>query len=72
MQRTSISPRAAQPYVRAMLEVDVRPILPLVQAPTLILRRRDVQSLPVEQSRYLAEHIHGAKLVELPVSGVKC
>jgi class 3 adenylate cyclase len=66
MQRTSVSPRAAQPYVRAMLEVDVRPILPLVQAPTLILHRRDVQSLPVEQGRYLAEHIHGARMVELP------
>jgi class 3 adenylate cyclase len=66
MQRTSVSPRAAQPYVRAMLEVDVRPILPLVQAPTLILHRRDIQSLPVEQGRYLAEHIHGARMVELP------
>ena len=49
MQRTSVGHEAAQPYVRAMLEVDVRPILPLVQAPTLILHRRDVQSLPVEQ-----------------------
>jgi class 3 adenylate cyclase len=65
-QRTSLSPRAAQPYVRGMMEVDVRPILPLVQAPTLILRRRDVQSLPVEQGRYLAEHIPEARLVELP------
>ena len=65
-QRTSLSPRAAQPYVRGMMEVDVRPILPLVQAPTLILHRRDVQSLPVEQGRYLAEHIPEARLVELP------
>jgi class 3 adenylate cyclase len=65
-QRTSLSPRAAQPYVRAMLEVDVRPILPLVQAPTLILHRRDVQSLSVEQGRYLAEHIPEARLVLLP------
>jgi class 3 adenylate cyclase len=66
VQRTSVSPRAAQPYVRAMLEVDVRPVLPLVQAPTLVLHRRDVQVLSVEQGRYLAEHIRGAKLVELP------
>ena len=65
-QRTSLSPRAAQPYLRAMMDVDVRPILPLVQAPTLILHRRDVQSLPVEQGRYLAEHIPEARLVELP------
>jgi class 3 adenylate cyclase len=65
-QRTSLSPRAAQPYLRAMLDVDVRSILPLVQAPTLILHRRDVQSFSVEQGRYLAEHIPEARLVELP------
>ena len=65
-QRTSLSPRAAQPYLRAMMDVDVRPILPLVQAPTLILHRRDVQSFSVEQGRYLAEHIPEARLVELP------
>ena len=65
-QRTSLNPRAAQPYLRAMMDVDVRSILPLVQAPTLILHRRDVQSFSVEEGRYLAEHIPQAKLVELP------
>jgi class 3 adenylate cyclase len=65
-QRTSLNPRAAQPYLRAMMDVDVRSILPLVQAPTLILHRRDVQSFSVEQGHYLAEHIPQAKLVELP------
>jgi class 3 adenylate cyclase len=65
-QRTSLNPRAAQPYLRAMMDVDVRPILPLVQAPTLILHRRDVQSFSVEEGRYLAEHIPEARLVELP------
>jgi hypothetical protein len=39
-QRASVSPRAAQAFLRAMAEVDVRPVLPLVQAPTLILHRR--------------------------------
>jgi class 3 adenylate cyclase len=65
-QRTSLNPRAAQPYLRAMMDVDVRSILPLVQAPTLILHRRDVQSFSVEQGHYLAEHIPEARLVELP------
>jgi class 3 adenylate cyclase len=65
-QRTSVSPRAAEPFIRGRMDLDVRPILPLVQAPTLILHRRDVQFLSVEQGRYLAEHIPGAKLVELP------
>jgi pimeloyl-ACP methyl ester carboxylesterase len=65
-QRTSLNPRAAQPYLRAMMDVDVRSILPLVQAPTLILHPRDVQSFSVEQGRYLAEHIPEVRLVELP------
>jgi class 3 adenylate cyclase len=66
LQRASASPRAVQPLLRAAFEVDVRPLLPLVQAPTLVLHRRDDQILPVEHGRYLAEHIPGAKLVELP------
>jgi pimeloyl-ACP methyl ester carboxylesterase len=41
-------------------------ILPLIQAPTLILHRRDCQLVPVAHGRYLAERIPGARLVELP------
>jgi len=43
--------------LRASLEVDARPILPLVHAPTLVLHRRDVHFIPIEHARYLAEHI---------------
>jgi class 3 adenylate cyclase len=68
MVRAGASPKAAQKLVRAMLEVDVRPVLPLIQAPTLVLHRRDAQLIPIEHGRYLADHIPGAKLVEL--SGV--
>jgi hypothetical protein len=42
------------------------PILPLIQAPTLVLAHREFQQLPVEHGRYLGEHIAGARLVELP------
>jgi class 3 adenylate cyclase len=66
LQRASASPRAVQPLLRAAFQVDVRPLLSLVQAPTLVLHRQDDQILPVEHGRYLAEHIPGAKLVELP------
>jgi class 3 adenylate cyclase len=65
-QRTAASPRAVQAFLRALLQVDARPILPLIQAPTLILHRRDVQLVPIQHARYLAEHIPGAKLFELP------
>jgi class 3 adenylate cyclase len=66
MQRAMASPKAAQPFWRSMLEVDVRTVLPLIQVPTLVLHRREVQLLPIEHGRYLAEHIPDAKLVELP------
>jgi pimeloyl-ACP methyl ester carboxylesterase/class 3 adenylate cyclase len=68
MVRAGASPKAAQKLVRAMLEVDVRPVLPLIQAPTLVLHRRDAQLIPIGHGRYLADHIPGANLVEL--SGV--
>jgi pimeloyl-ACP methyl ester carboxylesterase len=46
MVRAGASPRAAQMLVRAMLEADVRSVLPLIQAPTLVLHRRDAQLIP--------------------------
>jgi hypothetical protein len=49
-----------------MFEVDARPILPLIHAPTLVLHRRNVEFAPIQHGRYLAEHIPGASLIELP------
>jgi pimeloyl-ACP methyl ester carboxylesterase len=63
-QRTIASPRTVQAFLRINFEMDARPILPLIQAPTLILHRRDFQFLPIAHGRYLAEHIPGATLVE--------
>jgi class 3 adenylate cyclase len=62
--------RATPPAARAMdlcqLYVDVRAVLPLITTPTLVLHRVDDPFLPVAHARYLADHIAGAKLVELP------
>ena len=69
-QRASASPRVALLLLRALAEVDVRPVLPLVQAPTLVLHRRGFSLIPIEHGRYLAEHIAGARLVALPGSDV--
>jgi class 3 adenylate cyclase len=66
LQRAMASPRVVQASARTMLEVDVRSILPQVQAPTLVLHHRDLQVLPAAHGRYLAEHIGTARLVELP------
>jgi len=66
VQRSIASPRTVHVFLRAMFEVDVRSLLPLVQAPTLVLHRRDFRLLPIEHGRYLAEHIPDARLVVLP------
>jgi class 3 adenylate cyclase/pimeloyl-ACP methyl ester carboxylesterase len=65
LMRSAASPRAAQAFARALLEIDARPLLPLIQAPTLVLHRTDAPLFPIEHGRFLAEHIAGAKLVEL-------
>jgi class 3 adenylate cyclase len=65
--RTGASPRAAaRALLRTVMEVDLRPLLPLIQAPTLVLHRRDFHVPPVEHAHFLADHIPDARLVELP------
>ncbi len=44
---------------------DVRELLPVVQAPTLVFQRAHDQIAPAELGQYLADHIAGAKYVEL-------
>ncbi len=46
--------------------VDVRALLGHVSVPTLVLHRRNARVFPPEHSRYLAEHIPGARYAELP------
>jgi class 3 adenylate cyclase len=66
LERAVASKRAVGAYLRALLEVDVRSVLPLIQAPTLVVAHREFPQLPVAHGRYLAEHIPRARLVELP------
>jgi class 3 adenylate cyclase len=65
LERLSASPGAARQSV-ALGAVDVRDLLPRITVPTLLLHRTDDQALDVRHSRYLADHIPGARLVELP------
>ena len=53
--------------IGAMLaEIDVRAVLPSIQAPTLLMHRVDDQFEPIQVSRYTASMIPDARLVELP------
>ena len=65
--RASATPRSAAAQFDYMLRnLDVRKALPLVQVPTLVIHARGSALLPIAHGRYIADHIAGARLVELP------
>ena len=64
VERYAASPGTALAKMRAISELDVRRVLPLVAAPTLVVHNRDDWFIRVGHGRYLAEHIAGAHLLE--------
>ena len=66
LERLSASPGTAAKLMMMNAEVDVRAVLPSIKVPTLVLHRSGDKMIDIRHSRYLAEHIPGAKLVELP------
>src|SRR5438034_5175246 len=63
-ERTAASPAMVRALQRFNNEVDVTHVLPVIGAPTLVLHRTgDV--IPIELGRYVAEHVRGARFVEL-------
>ncbi|QLL07716.1 adenylate/guanylate cyclase domain-containing protein [Mycobacterium vicinigordonae] len=60
------SPSMARAIILAIRRSDVRDTLSRITAPTLILFRDNRKFSPIEHGHYLAEHIVGARLVELP------
>jgi DNA-binding SARP family transcriptional activator/pimeloyl-ACP methyl ester carboxylesterase len=64
--RLGVSPGMARRLAELNLDVDIRGVLPQIEAPTLVLTRAQDPWVRAENSRYLAEHIPDAELVELP------
>jgi class 3 adenylate cyclase len=65
-ERQASSPGATIATVRLIYNSDVRGLLSSIRVPTLIIHRAGARTFGVEHGRYLAEHIPGAKYVELP------
>jgi class 3 adenylate cyclase len=65
-ERLGASPSAAKALMRMNSQIDVRDILPTIRVPTLVVHRTDDVTINVEGGRYLADHIPGARYVELP------
>jgi class 3 adenylate cyclase len=65
LQRLAASPGMVRNIFALYPQMDIRDVLPTIQVPTLVLHRRDDRMVSIELGRYLADHIPGAKLVEL-------
>jgi class 3 adenylate cyclase len=64
--RLSASPSAAVALGRMNTQIDVTTILPSVRVPTLVMHRVGDLDIRIEEARYIAQRIPGARLVELP------
>lgn len=63
--RLSASPSSVIDIFRMNRGIDVRSVLPAIHLPTLVLHRKGDRTINIEEGRYLAQHIPGARLVEL-------
>jgi pimeloyl-ACP methyl ester carboxylesterase len=65
-EQQSASPEAAAALLRIDRETDITPVLAQVRVPTLVLHRSGDRRIGVENGRYLAQRVPGARYVELP------
>lgn len=65
-ERLAMSPGTFRPIYPTVYEMDFRPALPTIRVPTLVLHRAGNSYIRIDNGRYLAEHITGAKFVEIP------
>jgi class 3 adenylate cyclase len=66
LERLGASPGAAMALRRMNGQIDVRSTLSAIRVPTLVLHRTGDLDTSIEEGRYLAAHIPGARFVDLP------
>jgi class 3 adenylate cyclase len=64
-ERLAASPATVALMFPLVIELDVRPLLPAVRVPTLVVHHADDPLIPPARGTYVANHISGAKYVEL-------
>ncbi len=64
--RSAASPGAAVALLKMNTEIDVRHVLPAIHVPSLVMNRTGDRSVNVEEGRWMAGQIPGARFVELP------
>jgi DNA-binding SARP family transcriptional activator/pimeloyl-ACP methyl ester carboxylesterase len=63
--RAASSPGAIKAVLESLRDTDVRPLLPRIATPTLVLHRCGDRAVRIEAGRHLASNIPGAHIVEL-------
>jgi class 3 adenylate cyclase len=66
MERLAASPATVALIMAFVAELDVRAVLPTVRVPTLVVQHADDPTISPAMGKYVADHISGAKYVELP------
>ena len=66
MERLAASPRTLALMMPLTAEMDVRAVLPTVRVPTLVVQHAEDAFITPAMGKYVADHIPGAKYVELP------
>ncbi len=69
-QRLAMGPASLARSLALHGETDVRELLPSIQCPTLVIRPEGDTAYDERHSRYVAEHVPGARYVETPGDGV--
>ena len=64
-ERQTTTPGGLLAAWRWIREMDLRPVLDSIQCPTIVMHRSGDRLVPLSSGRYLAEHIPGARMVEL-------
>jgi pimeloyl-ACP methyl ester carboxylesterase/class 3 adenylate cyclase len=64
--RAAANPSAAAAYERMNLQIDIRPILGAIKAPTLVMNRTGDPVASCDGARDMAKRIPGARFVEFP------
>jgi pimeloyl-ACP methyl ester carboxylesterase len=65
-ERSACTPHMAAHIMQCNSEIDVRSILPAINVPTLVAHAAEDRVVPIQQGRWLADHIAGAAFIELP------
>jgi class 3 adenylate cyclase len=66
VQRNAATPASWEAFARMAFDIDVRQVVPTIHVPALLIHAVNDNVCHVGNARWLAEHLSGAKYVELP------